>query len=78
MDYFTKRVEAKPLANIMDVDLEKHCHTVRAPSPSSQTMAFNLIANLSEDTVVTWELRIDILPQLIPKGMDKLRLLTRS
>jgi len=41
-------------------------------------MAFNLIANLSGDIVVTWELRLDILPQLIPKGMDKPRLLIRS
>ena len=46
--------------------------------PSSRTMAFNLIANLSEDTVVIWELRIDILPQLMPKGMGKSSLLTRS
>ena len=46
--------------------------------PSSRTIAFSLIANLLEDTIVTWELRIGILPQLIPKGMDKLRLLTRS
>ena len=44
----------------------------------SRTMAFSLTANLSGDTVVTWKLRIGILPQLIPKGMDKSRLLTRS
>ena len=46
--------------------------------PSSRTMALSLTANLSGDIVVTWELRISILPQLISKGMDKLRLLTRS
>ena len=46
--------------------------------PSSRIMAFSLITNLSEDTAVTWELRINILPQLTPKGMDKPRLLTKS
>ena len=44
----------------------------------SRTMTFSLTANLSRDTVVTWELRIDILPQLISMGMDKPRQLTRS
>ena len=46
--------------------------------PSFQTMAFSLITNLLGDIVMTWELRIDILPKLIPKEMDKPGLLTRS
>ena len=45
--------------------------------PSSQTMVFSLIENLSGDTTVIWELQIDILYQFIPKGMDKPTLLTR-
>ena len=32
-------------------------HSSGSLVPSSRTMAFNLIANLSKDTVVTWELR---------------------
>ena len=47
-------------------------------TPSSWTMAFNLIVSPSGDTGVNWELQIDILPQLIPRGMDKLRRSTRS
>ena len=39
-------------------------------------MALNLIASPSEDIAAVWELQIDILHQLIPKGMDKPRLLT--
>ena len=35
-DYFTKWVEAEPLANIRDVDvkklLKKHCYPIRGPS----------------------------------------------
>ena len=50
----------------------------RSFAPSSRIMAFNLIANLSGDTAMIWELRINILPQLIPKRMDKPTLLTRS
>ena len=46
--------------------------------PSSRIMAFSSIVKPSRDTVVILELRIDIPPQLIPKGMDKPRLLTRS
>ena len=45
---------------------------------SSQTLAINLIANLSGDTVVILELQIGIPLQLIPKEMDKPRLLIRS
>ena len=42
--------------------------------PSSQTMAFRLIANLSEDIVVILGLQTGTAPQLIPKEMDKSRL----
>ena len=67
MDYFTKWVEAEPLANIKNMDAKKFfgktlSHGSGSLVPSSRTMAFNLIANLSRDTIVTWELRIDILP----------------
>ena len=44
--------------------------------PLSQTMAFSLIANLSGDTILTWKLRTDTPPKLIPKEMGKLRLLS--
>ena len=46
--------------------------------PSSWTMDFSLIANLSGDTAMIWELRVGILPQLTPRGMVKPRLLTKS
>ena len=82
-DYFTKWVEAEPLANIRDVDAKKfiwkNIVTQFGPLiPSSRITAFNLIARLSEDTIVTWELQtsIPLLPS--PKEIDKLRLLIRS
>ena len=46
--------------------------------PLSLIMVFNLIAKLSGGIVVTWELRIDIPPQLILRGMGRPRLSTRS
>ena len=46
--------------------------------PSSQTMAFNSIANLSGDTVVILELQTGIPFRLIPKKLDRPKLLTRS
>ena len=55
-DYFIKWVKAEPLANIKDVDAKKFFWIVTRFGvlvPSYQTMAFSLIANLSEDTVVT-------------------------
>ena len=82
-DYFIKWVEVEPLANIRDVDAKKFVWKVLSPGlgsfvPSVRTMAFSLITNLLGDIVMTWELRIDILAQLIPKEMDKPGLLTRS
>ena len=49
-------------------------YSSRSLVPSSQTMAFNLTANLSGDTIVILELRTCIPIQLIPKEMDKPRL----
>ena len=46
--------------------------------PSSRTIDFSLIANPSGDTAVIWGLRIGILPWLTPRGMVKLRQLTKS
>jgi len=45
--------------------------------PSSQTMDFSLITNLSEGTVVNWVSRTGILLLLTPRGIGKLRLLIR-
>ena len=42
--------------------------------PSSQTMVFSLIAKPSGGIVVTYVLRIGIPPQLIHRGIDRLRL----
>ena len=42
--------------------------------PSSQTMTFNLIVNISGDTIVILVLQIGTPPQLISKEMDKPRL----
>ena len=60
-DYFTKRVEAEPLANIRDVDAKKFIWKniiTRFGSliPSSQIMVFSLPVSPSRDTVVNWEL----------------------
>ena len=82
-DYFTKWVEAEPLANIRDVDAKKfiwkNIVTQFGPLiPSSRITAFNLIARLSEDTIVTWELQTSIPVMPSPKEIDKPRLLIRS
>ena len=42
--------------------------------PLSRIIVVSLIVKLLRGTVVTWELRIGIPPQLIHKGMDRLRL----
>ena len=82
-DYFTKWVEAKPLANIRDVDAKKfiwkNIITRFGPlRPPSWITAFNLIVRISEDTIVTWELQTSIPLMPSPKEMDKPRLLIRS
>ena len=78
IDYFTKWVEVEPLANIRDV-LRDLFGKMLSPGlgfliPSSRTMAFNLTVKPSRGTVVTWALRIGILPRLIHRGMDRPRL----
>jgi len=47
-------------------------------TPTSRTMAFNLIVSLLGDTAMNWESQIDILPQLISREMDRTRWSTRS
>ena len=83
IDYFTKWVEAEPLANIRDVDAKKFVWGTLSPDsgsliPLSRTMAFSLTATPLGYIVVNWELRIDTLPQPILKETDKPRLLIRS
>ena len=43
-------------------------HSSGSLVPSFRTMAFNLIANLSKDTVVTWELRNRYSTPTYPQG----------
>ena len=56
--YFTKWVEAEPLANIRDVDAKKFLWKnivtrFGVPTPSSQIMDFSLTANPLGDTVLS-------------------------
>ena len=84
INYFTKWVEAEPLANIRDMDAKRFVWKKKLSLnlgsliPLSWIMAFSLIARLSEGTVVIWELQIGIPPQLIHGGMDRQRLSIRS
>ena len=76
IDYFTKWVEAEPLANIRDVDVKrfvwKNIFTrFGVPHVSSQTTAFSSTAKCLEDTVASWGLQTGILLLLIPKETDK-------
>ena len=80
---FTKWVEDKPLANIRDVDAKKFVWKnivprFRVPLCSSRTTAFSSTAKYLEVIVASWGLQIGILPLLIPKEMDKQRLLIKS
>ena len=82
-DYFTKWVEAEPLANIRDMDPRDLFGKILSLGlgsliPLSRIMVFSLIARPLGGTVVTWELRIDIPPRFIPEGMDRPRLSIRS
>ena len=80
-DYFTKWIEAKPLANIRDVDAksgETLLHDSGSLVPLFQIMDSNLTARPSEDTAVSWGSLTGTLPQLILKETGKLRLSTRS
>ena len=78
-DYFTKWVEAEPLANIRDVDAKKFVWKNIVTrfgflTRSSRTMAFSSTVRCSENTVVSWRLLIGTLLLLIPKGMGRLKL----
>ena len=58
IDYFTKWVEAEPLANIKDVDAKKFIWKnivtrFEVPHTLISDKAFNLIARPSGDTIVT-------------------------
>ena len=59
-DYFTKWVEAEPLANIRDVDAKRFIWKkilslgLESPVPSSQKMVCSLIASPSGGIAVTW------------------------
>ena len=82
-NYFTKWVEVEPQANFKDADVKRFVWKIsslgsRSLIPSFWTMASNSIAKPSRCTVASWGLRIDILPQPTPRGMDKLKLSTRS
>ena len=82
-DYFTKWVEAEPLANIRDVDAKKFIwrnllHDSRSLVPSFQIMDSNLIAKLLEDTVTNWGSQTSTQLQLILREMDRPRLSTKS
>ena len=82
-DYFTKWVEAEPLANIRDVDVKRFIWeniVTRFGVPhvliSDNGLQFN--NKMLEDTVVSWGLRIGILLLPITKGTDKQKLLIKS
>ena len=78
-NYFTKWVEAEPLANIRDVVAKDSFGRTLSLNLeflmcSSWTTAFNSTARCLEDTVASWELLIGILLLFIPKGMDRRKL----
>ena len=79
IDYFTKWVEAEPLANIRDVDAKRFVWKNIVTwfgflTCSSRTTAFSSTAKCLEDIVVSWRLQAGILLLLIPKGTDKQKL----
>ena len=78
-DYFTKWVEAEPLANIRDVDAKRFVWKNIITRFGflvclSQTTAFNSTEKHLEVIVASWGLQIGILLQPIPKETDKQRL----
>ena len=78
-DYFTKWVEAEPLANIRDVDAKRFVWKsivtrFGVPHVLISDKDSNLIARCSEIIVASWGLLTGIPLQLIPKGMDRLKL----
>ena len=77
-DYFTKWVEAEPLANIRDMDAKKFIGKtlLRASellTPSSRTTVFNLIVRTSGNTATSLASPTDIPLLPTPKEMGKPR-----
>ena len=82
-NYFTKWVEAEPLANIRDMDAKKFIWKnivtrFKVPYTLISDNGLQFIVRLSGDTVVTWESPIGIPFLPTPKEMDRLELLIRS
>ena len=82
-DYFTKWVETEPLANIRDVDIKKFVWkniVTRFEIPYSLISDNGLQFHSKYFRRYYCELGItnNILLRLIPKGTNKLKLLTRS
>ena len=82
-DYFTKWIEAEPLAiseTLMPKSLSGKTFSPSSGSLvlSSRTIGFSLIVNPSRDIVVIWGLWIGTPPQLTPRGMVRSSLLTKS
>ena len=78
-DYFTKWVEAEPLANIRDVDAKKFVWksiVTRFGVPhvliSDNGLQFN--SKMFRKYCVNWGSLTGILLRLTPKGMDRLKL----
>ena len=78
-DYFTKWVEAEPLANIRNVDAKRFVWkniVTRFGVPhvliSNNGLQFD--SKMLENTVANWGLLIGILLRLNPKGMGRLKL----
>ena len=75
-DYFTKWVEAEPLANIRDVDAKKFIWKnivtrFGVPHVLISNNVFNSTTKHLEVIVVNWGSQIGILPLPIPKETDK-------
>ena len=83
IDYFTKWVETKPLANIRDVDAKRFVWK-NIVTQFGVLHALILDNDLQFDSkafrsiAVNWGSRIGILPLLTSKGTDKQRPLIRS
>ena len=78
-DYFTKWVEAEPLANIRDVDAKRFVWKnivtrFGVHMYLSQIMDSSLTVRCSETTVESWVSLTDTLLRLTLKGMDRLKL----
>ena len=82
-DYFTKWVEAEPLANIRDMDAKRFVYKnivtqFGIPHTLISDNDFQFDSKAFRRYCCDLELQIGILPRLIYKGMDRLRLSIRS